>query len=78
MYLRWAIWRGGHFLAWTHFVELNISRCFFANQNLLAEDEETITIGLMEGSITLHVVNRQLKVNKQLRNSKFSFQTSLL
>ena len=25
-YLRWAIWRGGDFLAWTHFVELNISR----------------------------------------------------
>ena len=43
-YLRWAIWRGGHFLAWTHFVELNMSRCFFANQNSLAEDEETIQI----------------------------------
>ena len=53
-YLRWAIWRGGDFLAWTHFVELNISRdnsfgfelldAFFANQNSLAEDEETIQI----------------------------------
>ena len=36
----------------------------------LAEDEEIITIGLMEGPITLHVVNRQLKVNKQLTISK--------
>ena len=43
-YLRCAIWREGHFLAWAHFVESIISRCFFANQNSLAEDEETIQI----------------------------------
>ena len=39
-----AIWRGGHFLARAHFVEINISIRFFANQNLLGEDEETIQI----------------------------------
>ena len=43
-YLRWAIWREGHFLAWAHFVESNISRRFFANQNSLTEAEETIQI----------------------------------
>ena len=43
-YLRWAIWKGGHFFARAHFVELNISKCFIANQNSLAEDEETIQI----------------------------------